>query len=447
MTFALPSRRRRRAPGPIGRLRLTELQLLVPAALMTIVGLLTIYLAPRGDLLWDWSDIRVSLIYAAAIAGISIGFSVVRLGADQVILPLVAMLAALGLLIVQRLGPALAAREPNLSGIASRQLIYLLAGLVLMAGLAVFRPLLPLLRRYKYSALVLGLALLAATFVFGVEIGGARLWIQLGPIQVQPSEIVKVALIIFLAGYLDEKRDLLRGTWRLGRLSLPPLPWLIPMGLMWGASIATVVVLNDLGSGLLFFGIFLIMLYAATGKGAYVAVGLVAFGGACFVLFQLFGRIAIRVQNWLDPFVDPYNTGYQQIQSDYAMSSGGLFGSGLGLGKPYYVSQVQTDYVFAAYGEELGLLGTLAIITLFLLLVMRTFVIALRSDDGFDRLVAVGIGGAIGTQTLIILGGVVRLIPLTGITLPFISYGGSSLITNFIMMGILLNLSVRRSSA
>ena len=445
MTFALPLRRRSPgSPRPVGRLRFTELQLLVAPALMTIVGLLTIYLAPRSDLLWNWGDIRVSLIYAAVIAAISVGFSVIRFRADQIVLPLVTMLAALGLLIVQRLQPDLAVNDPNLSGIAARQLIYLLAGLVLMVGLALFRPLLPLLRRYKYSALVLGLALLVVTFVFGTEIGGARLWLVLGPIQIQPSETVKVALIVFLAGYLEEKRDLLRGTWRVGRLSLPPLPWLIPMGLMWGASIATVVVLNDLGSGLLFFSIFLIMLYAATGKGAYVVVGLVSFAVACVVLFQLFGRIAIRVQNWLDPFVDPYNTGYQQIQSDYAISSGGLFGSGLGLGKPSYVSQVQTDYVFAAYGEELGLLGTLAIITLFLLLVIRTFVIALRSDDGFERLVAVGIGGAIGTQTLIILGGVTRLIPLTGITLPFISYGGTSLITNFIMMGILLNLSARR---
>ena len=424
--------------------RLTELQLLIAPALLTIVGLLTIYLAPRSDLLWDWGDLWVSLLYAGLIGGISIAFSLFRFRGDQLVLPIVATLAGLGLLVIQRLQPDLAALDDNLAGLASRQVFYLTAGLALMVGVALFRPLLPLLRRYKYTALVLSLALLAVTFVFGVEVGGARLWLYLGPIQIQPSEIVKVTLIVFLAGYLDEKRDLLTGGWRLGRLTLPPLPWLLPLGLMWGASILTVVVLNDLGSGLLFFSIFLVMLYVATGKGWYVLSGLGAFALACVVLFQLFGRIAIRVQNWLDPFVDPYDAGFQQIQSDYAFASGGLFGSGLGLGQPGFVSQVHTDYVFAAYGEELGLLGTLAIITLYLLLVLRAFIVALSTDDTFDRLVAVGIGATIGIQTLIILGGVVRLIPLTGITLPFISYGGSSLLTNFILVGLLLNISNRR---
>ncbi len=425
--------------------RLTEFQLLVAPALLIIVGLLTIFLAPRNDVDWSWGDVWVSLVYAGLIAGISVTFSLFRFRADQLILPIVATLAGLGLLVIQRLQPDLSALDENLAGIANRQIFYMAAGLALMVATALFSPLLPLLRRYKYTALFLSLALLAVTFVFGVEVGGARLWLYLGPIQIQPSEIVKVTLIVFLAGYLDEKRDLLTGGWRLGALTLPPLPWLLPLGLMWGASIATVVVLNDLGSGLLFFSIFLVMLYAATGRGWYVLVGLAAFAVACVVLYQLFGRIAIRVQNWLDPFVDPYDTGYQQIQSDYAISSGGLFGTGLGLGRPQLVSQVHTDYVFAAFGEELGLLGTLAIIALFLLLVLRAFIIALSVDDTFDRLMAIGIGATIGVQTLIILGGVVRLIPLTGITLPFISYGGSSLLTNFILVGLLLNISNRRA--
>ncbi len=424
--------------------RLTEFQLLVAPALLIIVGLLTIFLAPRNDVDWSWGDVWVSLVYAGLIAGISIAFSLFRFRADQVVLPIVATLAGLGLLVIQRLQPDLSVIDENLSGIANRQIFYMVAGLALMVVTALFSPLLPLLRRYKYTALFLSLALLAITFVFGVEVGGARLWLYLGPIQIQPSEIVKVTLIVFLAGYLDEKRDLLTGGWRLGALTLPPLPWLLPLGLMWGASIATVVVLNDLGSGLLFFSIFLVMLYAATGRGWYVLVGLAAFAVACVVLYQLFGRIAIRVQNWLDPFVDPYVGGYQQIQSDYAISSGGLFGTGLGLGQPWRVSQVHTDYVFAAFGEELGLLGTLAIVALFLLLVLRALIIALGVDDTFDRLMAVGIGATIGIQTLIILGGVIRLIPLTGITLPFISYGGSSLLTNFILVGLLLNISNRR---
>ncbi|HEV2527848.1 MAG TPA: FtsW/RodA/SpoVE family cell cycle protein [Thermomicrobiales bacterium] len=426
-------------------LRLTEFQLLIAPALLTIVGLLTIYLAPRNDLLWSWGDVWVSLVYAGLIAGASIVFALARLRADQIVLPIVATLAGLGLLIIQRLQPDIAAIESGLAGIASRQVAYLTIGLVLMVVVALFRPAMPLLRRYKYTALVASLGLLAVTFVFGQEINGARLWLSFGPVQIQPSEIVKVTLLVFLAGYLDEKRDLLRDNWKVGGLSLPPLPWLMPMGLMWAASIATVVVLNDLGSGLLFFGIFLVMIYAATGRGLYVGLGLASFAIACVVLFQLFGRIAIRVQNWLNPFVDPYDSGYQQIQSDYAISSGGIFGTGLGLGQPYFVSQVHTDYVFAAFGEELGLLGTMAIITLYLLLVLRAFIIGLRADDTFDRLVAVGIGSIVAIQTLIILGGVLRVIPLTGITLPFISYGGSSLLTNFILVGLLLNISARRS--
>lgn len=445
MTATVQGEPPRRGPGwrPVGRL--TEVQLLVAPALMTVVGLLTIYLAPRSDLLWDWGDIWVSLLFAGLIAGISVLFSLAAFRADQLVLPLVATLCGLGLLVIQRLQPDLEVLDENLTGIASRQVFYLTVGLAFMVAVALFRPMLPLLRRFKYTALVVSLALLAITFVFGVEVGGARLWLYLGPIQIQPSEIVKVTLIVFLAGYLDEKRDLLRGAWRVGRVSLPPLPWLLPLGLMWGASIATVIVLNDLGSGLLFFSIFLVMLYAATGRGWYVLVGLAAFAVACVVLYQLFGRIEIRVQNWLDPFVDPYDSGYQQIQSDYAISSGGLFGSGLGLGQPAFVSQVQTDYVFAAYGEELGLLGTLAIVTLYLLLVLRAFIISLSVDDTFDRLMAIGIGAILAIQTLIILGGVVRLIPLTGITLPFISYGGSSLLTNLILVGLLLNISNRRA--
>lgn len=423
--------------------RLTELQLLVAPALATVVGLLTIYIASRGDLEWDWRDIWVSIAYAACIGTISIGFSLSGFRGDQILLPVTATLAGLGLLVIQRLQPDLTARNPGYAGLAEKQLAFLAGGLVLMTLTAMLPGLMPLLRRYKYTALLVSLALLAVTFVFGTEVNGARLWLDLGPFQMQPSEVVKVTLVLFLAAYLDEKRDVLAGSWAVGRLRLPPIPSLLPMGIMWAASLLTLVVLNDLGSALLFFGIFLVMLYVATGRILYVAVGLGTFALACAAAYQAFGRIAIRVQNWLDPWRDPLDSGYQQVQSDYAISSGGVLGTGLGLGRPYYIPEVQTDYVFSAIAEELGLLGALAIIVLILTLVLRAFMIGLASQDGFERLVCVGLGAVIGLQTLIILGGVVRLIPLTGITLPFISYGGSSLITNFIIIGLLLNLSNR----
>lgn len=425
-------------------LRMTEFQLLIPPGLLAIVGLLMIFLVPRGLVLWTWGDIWVSLAFAGLALGISMTFSLRGFRGDQVLLPLTATLAVIGLLMIQRLHPDMARISDGYAALAQRQLLYLAAGTAILWGIVMLAgPLriMRLLRDYKYTWLLLSLALQAATFFFGTEINGARLWIDIGPVQIQPSEIVKVTLAVFLAGYLDEKRELIGSSWRVGPLSLPPLPYLVPMGLMWAACLLTLVVLNDLGSALLFFGIFLVMLYVASGRAFYVAVGLASFGIACWVAYLAFARILIRVQNWLDPWQDPLDTGYQQVQSDYALASGGLLGTGFGLGRPTLIPEVHTDFIFSAIGEELGLLGTLAILALYFLLVMRGFAIALRAQDGFVRLLAVGLSAIIGIQTLIIIGGVIRLIPLTGITLPFISYGGSSLLTNFAIVGLLLHMS------
>jgi cell division protein FtsW (lipid II flippase) len=315
----------------------------------------------------------------------------------------------------------------------------ILWGIVVFAGpLNVMR----LLRDYKYTWLLITLALQMATFFIGTEVGGARLWIQVGPVQIQPSEIVKVTLVVFLASYLDEKRDLIGTSWQIGRISLPPVPYLLPMIAMWGVALLTLVALNDLGSALLMFGIFLTMLYVVSGRIVYVVVGLTSFAIACYVAWLTLSRIEIRVQNWLNPWEnDPYVTGYQQIQSDYALASGGLFGSGFGQGRPTLIPQVHSDFVFSAIGEELGLLGTLAVLALYLLLVVRGFMIAVRARDGFVQLLATGLSATLAIQTIIIVGGVTRLIPLTGITLPFISFGGSSLLSNFGIVGLLLYLS------
>ncbi len=421
--------------------RLTELQLLIAPSLLTIVGLLTIFLVPRGDVQWSWSDIWVSLAYVALVGTISLSFSLFGFRGDQVLLPLTITLSGLGLLMVQRLHPVLAARDSVYSNLALKQLIYLGAGLVVLwASVVMFRQI-DWLRRFKYTWLALSLALVAITFFFGQEINGARLWLKVGPFQAQPSEIVKITLVTYLAAYLDDKRDLVGSSWRIGWLRLPPIPYLLPMVLMAVACFGILIVQNDLGTALLFFGVFLAMLYVASGRMIYVIVGLVSFGAACWAAYGLFARIDIRVQNWLDPWQDPLASGYQQVQSDYALASGGLFGSGLGKGEPYHIPEVQTDFIFSAMGEELGLAGAVALLALYLLLVMRGFTIALRTTDGFGRLVAVGFSTTLGLQTLIILGGTVRLIPLTGITLPFISYGGSSLLTNFVIVGLLLNIS------
>ncbi len=427
----------------IGRptFRSTELQLLIAPSLLAIVGLLTIFLAPRGTVMWTWSDIWVSLAYVGVVTFISLSFSLLGFGGDQVLFPVTVTLAGLGLLMIQRLHPDLTAIDPDYAGLAQKQLIYLGAGLAVLWGTVVVFRRVDLLRRYKYTWLLLSLGLLAITFLFGTEINGAKLWLTIGPFQAQPSEIVKITLVIFLAGYLEDNRDVLAANWHFGPLHLPPLPYLLPMGLMWASSLMVLVILNDLGSALLFFGIFLAMLYVASGRALYVAIGLLSFAAASWGAFQAFGRIGLRVQNWLDPWQDPLDVGYQQVQSDYALASGQLLGSGLGMGRPWYIPEVQTDFIFSAIGEELGLLGAVAVLALYFLLVMRGFTIALRTGDRFARLTAVGLATILGIQTVIITGGVIRLIPLTGITLPFVSYGGSSLLTNFLIIGLLLNIS------
>jgi len=427
-------------------IRTTEFGLLIPPALLAVVGLLMIFLVPTGRVEWSWSDIWVSLAFAGAVLGMSLTFGIRGFRGDQVILPLVATLSVIGILMIQRLHPDLTALDPGYATLAQRQLLFLVAGLAvlwLVVMLAGPMQVMSWLKRYKYTWLVVSLGLQAATFVVGTGPpgSGAKLWIAAGPIQIQPSEIVKITLVIFLAGYLDDKRELLGSSWRLGGVSLPPIPYLVPMGLMWAASLLTLVILNDLGSALMFFAVFVTMLYLASGRPIYVAVGAVSFALACIGAWQAFSRVEIRVQNWLDPWQDPFVAGYQPIQSDYALASGGILGTGFAQGSPWYIPAVETDYIFSAIGEELGLLGTLALLTMYLLLTVRGFLVAMRARDGFAQLLAAGLSSIVAFQTIIIVGGVIRIIPLTGITLPFMSYGGSSLLSNFAIIGLLLHIS------
>ncbi len=423
------------------RFRFTEFQLLVAPSLMTVVGLLTIFLARTGTTKWSISDISVSLGYVALLFGMTIWFSASGFKGDQVLFPVVATLAGVGLLEIQRLNPVLIERGAGWANVAQRQVLFLAVGLLLLWGMIVFTRKLDWLRRYKYTWGFLGLGMMVVTMVAGEKVNGARLWLNLGFVTVQPSEIVKVLLVVFLAAYLDDYGDLIAGSYQLGPLRLPPIPYLLPMVVMWMASLAIVVLQNDLGTALLFFGIFLVMIYVATGRFLYIVVGLGSFAVGVYVAYHLFDRIAVRVQNWINPWADPLNAGFQQIQAEYSLAAGHIFGTGLGYGHPQYIPAVETDYIFAALGEELGLLGTIAIVALFLLLVARGSLIALRAERGFPQLLAVGLTTILALQTFIILAGTLRIIPLTGITLPFISAGGSSLLTNFIIIGLLLRIS------
>ncbi|WP_038039138.1 FtsW/RodA/SpoVE family cell cycle protein [Thermorudis peleae] len=429
------------------RIRLLELQLLVLPGLLTVVGLLTIFLARSGTTTWHWSDIAISVFYMGLVLATSIWLSLIGFRGDQVLLPIVATLTGLGLLLIQRLQPALAARGKGWATIAQRQVIYITAGFAVLWLIIAFVRRLDWLRRYKYTLATIGIALMLATMLFGQEIGGAKLWLRFGTITVQPSELTKLLLVIFLAAYLDEYRDLIASGYRWGPITIPPLPYLLPMSIMWGLSILMVILQNDLGIALLFFSIFLVMLYVATGRLGYVLAGAVAFAIAAYVALHLVGHARVRVAVWLNPWSDPQGTGFQLIQAEYAFAHGHIFGTGLGFGMPQAIPVVETDYSFAAFGEELGLLGTVAILALYLLLVARGALIAFQARDTFLRLLAAGLSAVLGLQAFIILAGDVRLLPLTGITLPFISAGGSSLLTNFLIVGLLLKISAHGEPA
>ncbi|MGE5618128.1 MAG: FtsW/RodA/SpoVE family cell cycle protein [Sphingomonadaceae bacterium] len=417
------------------RVRWTELMLLPLPLLFLILGLGLLSLARPGTVQeWHFRG-------AAAMSALLLFAHLVLLWrsprADQLLLPMVAMLVGVGLVVVTRLTPEL----------ALRQLLWVALGFTLMIGTVLFLPSVAILQSYKYSAAILGLLLVGTTFVLGTDPNdsGVRSWLALGGMMFQPSEILKVLLAIFLAAYLEDKRELL--TWsssRLVGLKLPPLPYLGPLAVMWALSMAMLVAQRDVGAALLFFCIYLAMLYVASSRAIYVWGGLAAFAAGAYFCFLLFAHIRLRVEVWLDPWSFADAQGYQIVQALVAMATGGLVGSGLGQGYPGFIPAVHTDFVIAAIGEEFGLVGTLGVVALFMLLVYRGFRIALDASHAFSSLLATGLTTILGVQAFVILAGTTKLIPLTGITLPFVSYGGSSIITNFIIIGLLLRVSADR---
>jgi cell division protein FtsW (lipid II flippase) len=423
-------------------LRTTELGLIIWPAVLAAVGLVTVAAVRSGataavPVLDTYRDTLVpAFILAGLLFAVHLWLSMLGSRADQFLLPVAAALSAIGLVIVSRLEPEAVARQSVWLGLGM--------GLTILTLALLREP--SWLKRYKYTWAILGVGILLATLVLGRDPhgGGARLWISFGPVQFQPSEILKVLLAIFLAGYLDDKRELLSAAaYRLGPFRLPPLPYLGPLFLMWGISLLLLLVLKDLGLALLLFGLFLSMLYVASSRPIYVWGGLLLFVAGAFLAYNLFGYVQVRVTGWLDPWSDPTNTTYQMVQSLLAFASGGVLGTGLGYGQPTLIPASMTDFPFAAIGEELGLAGSLAVLALYFVLIYRGYLIALRAFDPFQQLLATGLTTIVALQVFVIVGGNIKLIPLTGITLPFISYGGSSLVTNLIIVGILLAISDR----
>ena len=261
-------------------------------------------------------------------------------------------------------------------------------------------------------------------------------------ITFQPGEVAKILLAIFLAAYLMDRRELLAvGGRKFGPIHIPEGRDLFPLLFAWGASLIVMVGQKDLGSSLLFFTLFVVLVWVATERPSYLFVGLALFAAGAYGAWTQFGHVQVRVDTWLDPWADPADTGFQLVQSSFSFAWGGITGTGIGLGDPTRVPAVQTDFILAAIGEELGLLGTTAVLMSYLLMVGSGLRIAMRADDPFHKLLATGLTTILGVQAFIIIGGVTRLVPLTGVTLPFVSYGGSSLVANYVLLALLLRIS------
>ncbi len=414
------------------RRRGSELLLGLLAVVIVVSGYILVQLSKQLDLPPDLWVLLAVMVGMFAVAHLGVRWFAPR--GDATLLPLVALLCGIGFIMISRLNHHLARTQAVWTGVGVACFVATLA--------VVRRP--RALERYRYTFALLGFALLVLPLApgIGATINGARLWVHLGPVNFEPNEIAKVLLVVFFASYLADKRELLSaGSRRIGRMMVPDPKHLLPLVLAWGFSLIIMAGQGDLGSSMLFFAVFVGMLYVATERSAYLIGAAGLFAVASVFAYNAVGHVQVRVSTWINPWPVAQGKGYQLIQSLFAFGSGGFGGTGLGLGSPQKIPNAATDFVFAAVGEELGLLGTVAVIIAFLIVVGAGFRIAVSSDRPFTKLFATGLTGLIGIQAFVIIGGVTRLIPLTGITLPFVSYGGSSLVANFVLVALLLRIS------
>lgn len=419
--------------------RSSELGLGLLAAGIVVAGYVLVALSKTTDLPPDLGVLCAVIVGMFAVAHLAVRRFAPR--ADATLLPIAVLLNGFGFFVITRLDRD---RLPDTNALAPVQAVWTAVGIGMFVLTLVLIRRVRMLERYRYSFLLLGVAALLLPLApgIGTEIRGARLWVRLGPLSFQPGEAAKILLVVFFAAYLVDKRELLStGSRRVGRLLLPDPKHLGPLLLAWGLSIIVMVMQKDLGSSLLFFALFAAMLYMATERASYLLVAFVLFVGGATISYQFFAHVQTRVTTWIDPWSVSQGKGYQLVQSLFAFGTGGFAGTGLGLGSPQKIPAASTDFVFAAIGEELGLLGTVAILIAFLLLIGSGFRIAMQADRPFSKLFAGGLTMIIGVQTFVIVGGVTRVIPLTGVTLPFISYGGSSLVANFVLIALLLRIS------
>lgn len=352
---------------------------------------------------------------------------------DHLLLATVQFIVAIGLVFLVRIRPALALRQFWWANMGLG-VFYLV-----IFGLRDYRK----LGRYQYLWGLAAVAMLFLTLLFGVTSGGATSWLNIGGFSFEPEELVKIALMIFLASYLSEHEEILRiGTVQVGRLSLPDGRTLGPFLLMSGFSLGLLAAQKSLGTALVFYSLFVLMLFVVTERPFYLGVSLPVLALTGFVGYFLFHHVQVRVATWLNPWTDSSGAGYQIAQSLFAIGGGKILGTGLGNGiGAFQVPASSTDFIFSVIAEEIGFAGAMAVVVLFLIVVLRAFLISVRATDRFGQILAAGIGILIGTETLIILAGVTKLLPLTGIPLPWVSYGGSSLLVHYFLLGILTNIS------
>jgi cell division protein FtsW (lipid II flippase) len=425
------------------RARNRELIALVPVAMLLTAGFAAVFAQESSQL-----D-NASLIYGAYFFAVCLAthaFLRIRLpNADPYLFPLVALLMAFGLVMVYRIDAGLARDQAN----------WFVLGLVLFALTIQFLRDYDVLERYRYTIAVVGLLLLLAPRLPGIgqQVNGAYLGVKIGPLAFQPAEFSKICLVVFLASYLREHREvLIVGARRVLGVTLPPLKHFGPMLVVWGASMFMLVFIRDLGSSLMFFAAFLALLYVATGRFSFVAIGMAMFLVGAWFFASTVPHVHDRVEVWLNPYPHSRTSGYQILQSIFAQADGGLFGKGFGQAlitipgthpPAALLPAAQTDTIYSLIVNELGLFGACAVILIYLLIAARGFKIALLADDGFSKLLATGLTAVFSIQAFVIIGGVTRVIPLTGVTLPFISYGGSSIVANFVLLALLLLVSDR----